>query len=77
MVTTDIKTVLWDIPQDQIKALPQDFIIQRALTYGGVGLIAKLIQQYGATKIKTVLNSMKSGAMPQRKQYYLQQYLLR
>ena len=77
MITTDIKTVLWDIPPDQIKTLPQEFIIQRALTYGGVSLITQLMQQYGATQIKTVLNSMKSGVIPQRKQYYLQQYLLR
>ncbi|MCW1930639.1 MAG: hypothetical protein KIH62_005025 [Candidatus Kerfeldbacteria bacterium] len=76
MLTSDIKTVLWDIPQDQIKTLPQEFIIQRALTYGGVRLITQLMHQYGSSTVKTVLHNMKSGAITQKKQYYLEQYLL-
>ena len=76
MKILDIQTVLWDIPADQINTLPQEFIIQRSLTYGGVRLITQLIEQYGLLAVRAVLQAMKPTAMPQRKYYYLEHYLL-
>lgn len=72
----DIQTILWDIPADKIHALPQEFVIQRALTYGGVRLIVQLIKQYGLPTVSEVLQQMKPTAMPKKKYDYLKRYLL-
>lgn len=76
MKKSDIQTILWDIPSDQISTLPQEFIIQRALAYGGIRLIIELIKQHGLPAVGAVLHRMKPTAMPQRKYYYLEHYLL-
>ncbi|MBI2416254.1 MAG: hypothetical protein HYV33_06390 [Candidatus Kerfeldbacteria bacterium] len=72
----DIKTILWDIPSHQISTLPPVFVIQRALTYGGIRLVTQLIKQYSLPAVREVLHHMKPTAMPQRKYYYFEQYLL-
>lgn len=76
MKNVDIQTVLWDIPPNQIAALPQAFIIQRVLTYGGISLITQIIKQHGLPAVREVLHRMKPTAMPQRKYYYFEHYLL-
>lgn len=76
MKSLDIQTVLWDIPPDQISTLAQEFVIQRALTYGGIRLIIQIIKQYGLLTVKAVLHGMKPTAMPERKYYYFEHYLL-
>lgn len=76
MEKSDIQTILWDIPPNQISALPQEFVIQRALTYGSVRLIIQLIKQHGLPAVRAVLHRMKPTAMPQRKYYYFEHYLL-
>lgn len=76
MEKSDIQTILWDIPADQISALPPEFVIQRALTYGGIRLIIQIIKEYGLSAVRAVLHHMKASAMPQRKYYYVEHYLL-
>lgn len=76
MKSLDIQTILWDIPPDQISTLPQEFVIQRALTYGSIRLITQLIKEHGMPTVRGVLHAMKPTAMPQRKYYYFDHYLL-
>lgn len=76
MKNTAIQNVLWDIPSHQIDTLPREFVIQRALTYGGIHLIIELIKEYSLPTVRAVLHAMKPTAMPQRKYYYLDHYLL-
>ncbi|EKD79472.1 MAG: hypothetical protein ACD_41C00059G0001 [uncultured bacterium] len=76
MKNVDIQTVLWDIPPGQISTLPQQFVIQRALTYGGIHLITQIIKQHGLPAVRAVLHRMKPTAMPERKYYYFEHYLL-
>lgn len=76
MKKLDIQTILWDIPADQISTLQPEFVIQRALTYGGIRLITQLIKLHGLSAVQAVLHNMKPTAMPQRKYYYFEHYLL-
>lgn len=76
MKNLDIQTILWDIPSHKVSALPQEFVIQRALTYGGIRLIVQFIRQHGLPTVRKTLHHMKPTAMPQRKYYYLEHYLL-
>ena len=76
MKKIDIQTIFWDIPEDQVKTLPQEFVIQRALTYGGIRLITHIIKQYGLPAVREVLHHMKPTAIPERKYYYFEHYLL-
>lgn len=76
MKKVDIETILWDIPPDKIDTLQPEFVIQRALTYGGIRLITQLIKQYGLPAVQAVLHTMKPTAIPQKKYYYFEHYLL-
>ncbi len=76
MKNVDIQTILWDISPSKVNTLPQEFVIQRALTYGGIRLIAQLIKQHGLPAVRAVLHGMKPTSMPQRKYYYFEHYLL-
>lgn len=76
MEKSDIQMILWDIPTDQISTLPSEFVIQRALTYGGIRLITQVIKEHGLPAVREVLHTMKPTAMPQRKYYYFEHYLL-
>ena len=54
MQSTDVRTVLWDINPEKIAMLPSVFVVQRALAYGSVFLIAQVVKDVGLTQTKTV-----------------------
>ena len=76
MQSIDVRTVLWDINPEKIAMLPSVFVVQRALAYGSVFLIAQVLKDVGLTQTKTVFEAMKPTAMSQRKYAYLKKYLL-
>lgn len=75
MKSPDVKTVLWDIQPDKIATLPDSFIMQRVLSYGGIFLISWLIKKYDRATVKHVFEEMKTTAIPKRKYHYLKTYL--
>lgn len=76
MSNQDLKTVLWDIDQDSISALPTKFIIERVLSYGGIFLIIKSMREYGKNTVKQVFETMKPTSISARKYFYLKNFLL-
>lgn len=76
MTNQDLKTVLWDIENESIDALPADFIIQRVLSYGGIFLIIKMMREYGKNTVKQVFETMKPTSISARKYFYLKNFLL-
>ena len=76
MIKGDFKAVLWDINTDNIAVLPPEFVIQRVLSYGTIGLIIASIKENGIDTVKKVFSRMKPSAIPARKYIYLKKYLL-
>ncbi len=72
----DFRTVLWDINENKIEALPSDFIIRRALSYGTLELIIDIIKKDGLATVKRVFLEMRSSAISAKKYEYLRKYLL-
>ncbi|MBI3634452.1 MAG: hypothetical protein HY228_02425 [Candidatus Yonathbacteria bacterium] len=72
----DFQAVLWDINKENVEDLPIDFIIQRVLSYGGIFLIVKTMQEYGALAVKQVFASMKPTSISGKKYFYLKNFLL-
>mgnify|MGYP001560680494 CR=1 FL=1 len=76
MSNQDLKTVLWDIDQENISTLPTSFIIERVLSYGGILLIIKSMREYGKSTVKQVFETMKPTSISARKYFYLKNFLL-
>lgn len=76
MTNQELKTVLWDIDKESVGTLPQDFIIQRVLSYGGIFLIIKSMREYGTSTVKQVFETMKPTSISVRKYFYLKNFLL-
>lgn len=71
----DIQTVLWDVSPVNIGNLPTDFIIRRALSYGGLFLIGGVIRTYGREKVEKEFEAMKPTSIPKKKYFYLKNFL--
>ena len=76
MKSPDVRTVLWDINPEKIAMLPGTFVMQRALSYGSILLIAELVKKEGIAQARAVFETMKPTAMSRRKHAYLKKYLL-
>lgn len=76
MINQDLKTVLWDIDKERISTLPAKFVIERVLSYGGIFLIIKSINEYGKDGVKQVFEAMKPTSISARKYFYLKNFLL-
>ena len=72
----DFKKVLWDINEKDIDGLPTNFIVQRVLSYGGLFLIIKIIRVYGIDTVKYIFATMKPSGIPEKKYFYLKNFLL-
>lgn len=72
----EYKMVLWDIAEDRIDTLPTNFLIQRALSYGTLGLIVNAIKTNGLAVVKKIFLEMKPSAISAKKYAYLKKYLL-
>ncbi|KKU81463.1 MAG: hypothetical protein UY07_C0017G0001 [Parcubacteria group bacterium GW2011_GWA1_47_8] len=72
----DLQKVLWDINKESIDTLPDDFVIRRILSYGGLVLLVKAMHEYGSTRVTQVFETMKPTSIPSRKYYYLKNFLL-
>lgn len=76
MSEQDYRTVLWDIDEGSIGTLPVDFVIQRVLSYGAIGLILAAVKKNGLATVKDVFLKMKPSAISAKKYAYLKNYLL-
>jgi len=76
MTKQEIRTVLWDVAPRDIDSLPADFIIRRALSYGGLFLIGKMMHTYGRERVKKEFEAMKPTSISKRKYFYLKNFLL-
>jgi len=70
------RAVLWDIDADKIDTLPVDFVLQRVLTYGTIGLILLSIKESGFDAVKKAFGAMKTSSLSAKKYIYLKNYLL-
>lgn len=70
-----VDTVLWDIEEDKRDLLPADFIIKRALVYGGVFLVKEMFDKYGIDKTKTVFNSLKVSELGEKRFNFFNKYI--
>lgn len=76
VATQDMRSVLWDIPEDQVGALDVDFLIMRALSYGTVPLMLKVKRRYGVGALRRVFESLKPTSMSARRYAYTKNILL-
>jgi len=76
MERQNYKTVLWDIDAGKIDTVPEDFVLQRVLSYGPLGLIGAAIKENGRTTVQNVFAKMKPTAISSKKYNYLKNYLL-
>jgi hypothetical protein len=70
-----INSVLWDIREEDRKALPTNFLIKRVLVYGGVFLIHDILCDYGMDKTKEVFESLKVSEVGKNRHYFFKNYL--
>lgn len=71
----NIQSVLWDISPDNVDKLPVQFVIRRALSYGGIFLIGNVMHTYGAKRVKKEFEQMLPTSMSERKYFYLKNFL--
>lgn len=71
-----MKKILWDVAPKEINTLSIDFVIERALSYGGVIFIAKLINKHGKDKVRQIFERMKPTSISTKKYLYLKNFLL-
>lgn len=76
VATQDMRSVLWDIPEDKVGALDADFLIMRALSYGTVRLMLQVRRRYGADALRRVFESLKPTSMSARRWAYTKNILL-
>lgn len=70
-----IATVLWDIKEEDRESLPANFLIKRALVYGGAFLIRDILQDYGVNKTKEVFESLKISEVGKNRHSFFKNYL--
>lgn len=70
-----INSVLWDIKEEDRGSLPANFLIKRALVYGGVFLIHDVLHNYGIDKTKEVFESLKVSEVGKNRHYFFKNYL--
>lgn len=70
-----INDVLWDIKEDKRGSLPVEFLIKRALVYGGVSIIKEILHNYEFTKIKKVFSSLKISEVGEKRYNFFKNYL--
>lgn len=70
-----IATVLWDIKEEDRKTLPTDFLIKRALVYGGAFLLRDTLHDYGIDKTKQVFESLKVSEMGTNRHSFFKNYI--
>lgn len=70
-----IATVLWDIKEEDRASLPVDFLIKRALVYGGAFLIHDILHDYGVDKTKKVFESLKISEVGKDRYSFFKNYL--
>lgn len=70
-----ISPVLWDIKEEDRGALPTNFLIKRALVYGGASLIHDVLHSYGMDKTKEVFESLKVSEVGKNRHYFFKNYL--
>ena len=75
MIKSSIDTVLWDIEEEKRDSLPVDFVIKRALVYGGIFLVKEMFHKYGASKIKAVFISLKVSELGERRFNFFNKYI--
>lgn len=67
--------VLWDIKEEDRESLPTDFLIKRALVYGGAFLVHDILDNYGIDKTKKVFNSLKISEVGKNRHHFFKNYL--
>ena len=72
----DIQTVLWDVSPGSIGTLSAEFVIRRALSYGGIFLIGRVIHKYGREGVKKEFEKMLPTSISERKYFYLKHFFL-
>lgn len=70
-----IAAVLWDIKEEDRESLPTDFLIKRALVYGGAYLIHDVLHDYGIAKTKEVFESLKISEVGINRHSFFKNYL--
>lgn len=70
-----IATVLWDIKEEDRESLPIDFLIKRALVYGGAYLIHDILHDYGVDKTKEVFSSLKISEVGKNRHSFFKNYI--
>ena len=73
---TTLDKVLWDINPKYRGNIPEDFLIKRILSHGGVFLIMGAIKKYGKNKIKEVFEKMPKGSFLPKKYLYIKNFIL-
>ncbi len=70
-----LNLVLWDIKEEDRASLPTNFLIKRALVYGGIFLIHDVLRNYGIDKTKEVFESLKVSEVGKNRHYFFKNYL--
>ncbi|MDO8659672.1 MAG: hypothetical protein Q7K54_03660 [Candidatus Parcubacteria bacterium] len=68
--------VLWDVSKEEQDKLEPTLYVKRALVYGNLFLIAKVLKLYGLNRVLEVFNNLKETEVGTRKHYYLKNYFL-
>lgn len=75
MPNVSIRSVLWDIPEQEIGAVDISFIVRRILCYGSVFLLFQAISQYGKELFEQEFSKLKKTSMDARRYHYLRTYV--
>ncbi len=71
MDTMVLKQLFWDVDESGFSVLSEKHIIQRALTYGTLGVMQAIFSTYGKDSIRKVFLNMKDGAItPRRRSFF-------
>ncbi len=62
-----LKQLFWDVDEASFSLLSEKHIIQRALTYGTLGVVRAIFNTYDKENIRKVFLNMKDGALTQRR----------
>lgn len=75
MLKERIDLVLWDINEENRESLPVDFLIKRALVYGGAFLVHDILESYGIDKTREVFNSLKISEVGKNRHHFFKNYI--
>jgi hypothetical protein len=70
-----LDTVLWDIKKEDRASLPTDFLIKRALVFGGFFLLQDILKSYGKDKTKEVFDSLKITEVGEKRYHFFKNYI--